>query len=141
MISIATGNSVEIFQTSKSRTMAVKLPNNEMVLGRDHTGIILGQDGRPARKHALVWSEPPEMIGYCFPYVIGLVSRGVEVRSIETQSPIQVINLPKPRILTEGNNVYVASATGVWRLQLVSLLSQVRFEIFCCIPLLTLRID
>jgi len=64
-------------------------------------------------------------MGYSFPYVLAIISKGIEVRTVETQSLVQVIALPKPKVMTEGNVVFLAGPNFIWRLIPISLKVQV----------------
>lgn len=67
----------------------------------------------------------PAWSAYCFPYLIGLLPRGIEVRTLDTQGIVQTIPLARPTLLTEGDVVYVATQNGVWRLHMLPLINQV----------------
>jgi len=68
----------------------------------------------------------PLVAGYVEPYVIGLLSRYVEIRTISPRALIQSIELPKPRYITQGKHLYVASTSHVWRLLPVSIPMQIQ---------------
>ena len=63
---------------------------------------------------------------YIEPYVIGLLPRYVEIRTISPRALIQSIELPKPRFITQGKHMYVASTSHVWRLIPVSIPMQIQ---------------
>jgi hypothetical protein len=50
------------------------------------------------------------------PYVIGVLPRYVEVRTINPRALIQSIELQKPRYITKGKHIYIASTSHVWQL-------------------------
>ena len=60
------------------------------------------------------------------PYVIGVLPRYVEIRTIIHRVVIQSIELLKPRYITKGKHIYVASTSHVWRLIPVSLPMQIQ---------------
>lgn len=60
------------------------------------------------------------------PYVIGLLPRYVEIRTISPRALIQSIELSKPRYITQGKHMYVASTSHVWRLIPVSIPMQIQ---------------
>jgi len=68
----------------------------------------------------------PLVADYVEPYVIGLLSRYVEIRTISPRALIQSIELPKPRYITQGKHLYVASTSHVWRLLPVSIPMQIQ---------------
>lgn len=51
-------------------------------LSSSDISIFIGFDGKPTRKYGLAWSEPPIVLGYSYPYVIAVLSKLVEVRTI-----------------------------------------------------------
>lgn len=63
---------------------------------------------------------------YVEPYVIGLLPRYVEIRTISPRALIQSIELSKPRYITQGKHMYVASTSHVWRLIPVSIPMQIQ---------------
>lgn len=68
----------------------------------------------------------PCVADYAEPYVIGLLPRYVEIRTISPRALIQSIELPKPRFITQGKHMYVASTSHVWRLIPVSIPMQIQ---------------
>ncbi|KAI8993253.1 CNH domain-containing protein [Pilobolus umbonatus] len=107
------------------KPMITKIPNNEMLLARDHISIFLGLDGTPTRKVGIEWSGPPEQIGYSYPYVIAILPKHVEVRNIQTLTLVQQIELSNTRFLNQGKLVYVASTSQIYRLTPYSFSSQI----------------
>ncbi|KAI8061931.1 vacuolar sorting protein 39 domain 2-domain-containing protein [Thamnidium elegans] len=107
------------------KPMITKIPNNEMLLARDHVSIFLGLDGTPTRKVGIEWSGTPEQIGYSYPYVIAILPKHVEVRNIQTLTLVQQIDLSNARFLNQGKLVYVASTSQIYRLTPFSFSSQI----------------
>eukprot|EP00029_Vermamoeba_vermiformis_P006348 TRINITY_DN2461_c0_g1_i1.p1 TRINITY_DN2461_c0_g1~~TRINITY_DN2461_c0_g1_i1.p1 ORF type:complete len:890 (+),score=177.72 TRINITY_DN2461_c0_g1_i1:46-2715(+) len=136
MINLSTGAMSELFSVGKGTPMAVPLGDQQILLNRDQISVFVGYDGKITKKYGLTWSEVPLSIAYAFPYVVAVLSKGVEVRlSFKTQSLVQSIPVlgatyisvsnvkgGKPK---SGQPVYVASKTQVWRLQPLSLNQQV----------------
>ena len=60
------------------------------------------------------------------PYVIGILPRYVEIRTISPRVLIQSIELSKPRYITQGKHMYVASTSCVWRLIPVAIPMQIQ---------------
>lgn len=77
-------------------------------------------------EHPFSTNFVPFIAGYAEPYVIGLLPRYVEIRTISPRALIQSIELPKPRYITQGKHMYVASTSYVWRLIPVSLPMQIQ---------------
>ncbi|KAI9499126.1 vacuolar sorting protein 39 domain 2-domain-containing protein [Zychaea mexicana] len=108
------------------KPMVTKIPNNEMLLARDHVSIFLGLDGTPTRKVGIEWSGAPEqMVGYSYPYVIAILPKHVEVRNIQSLALVQQIELSSARFLNQGKLVYVASTSQIWRLTPYSFSTQI----------------
>ncbi|KAI7874387.1 hypothetical protein K492DRAFT_137936 [Lichtheimia hyalospora FSU 10163] len=107
------------------KPMVTKIPNNEMLLARDHVSIFLGLDGTPTRKVGIEWSGTPEQMGYSYPYVIAILPKHVEVRNIRSLALVQQIELPSARFLNQGKLVYVASTSQIWRLTPYSFTTQI----------------
>ncbi|KAI7903046.1 CNH domain-containing protein [Cokeromyces recurvatus] len=107
------------------KPMITKIPNNEMLLARDHVSIFLGLDGTPTRKVGIEWSGTPEQIGYSYPYVIAILPKHVEVRNIQTLTLVQQIDLANTKFLNQGKLVYVASTSQIYRLTPYSFSSQI----------------
>ncbi|KAI9247454.1 vacuolar sorting protein 39 domain 2-domain-containing protein [Phascolomyces articulosus] len=107
------------------KPMVTKIPNNEMLLARDHVSIFLGLDGTPTRKVGIEWSGAPEQMGYSYPYVIAILPKHVEVRNIQSLALVQQIELSSARFLNQGKLVYVASTSTIWRLTPYSFSTQI----------------
>ncbi|KAJ2960262.1 hypothetical protein NQZ79_g4423 [Umbelopsis isabellina] len=107
------------------KPLVTKIPNNEMLLAKDHISIFLGLDGTPTRKVGIEWTGVPEEMGYSYPYVVAILGKAVEVRNIQTQALVQQIELPNAKILNQGKLLYIASGTQIWRLTPYSLAAQV----------------
>ncbi|KTG46582.1 hypothetical protein cypCar_00004401 [Cyprinus carpio] len=62
------------------------------------------------------------------PYIIAVLPRYVEIRTLEPRLLVQSIELQRPRFITSAgsNVVYVASNHFVWRLVPISIASQIR---------------
>ncbi|CAO3593293.1 unnamed protein product [Absidia cylindrospora] len=107
------------------KPMVTKIPNNEMLLARDHVSIFLGLDGTPTRKVGIEWSGTPEQMGYSYPYVIAILPKHVEVRNIQSLALVQQIDVPNAKYLNQGKLVYVATSSQIWRLTPFSFSSQI----------------
>ncbi|KAI9289950.1 vacuolar sorting protein 39 domain 2-domain-containing protein [Umbelopsis sp. AD052] len=107
------------------KPLVTKIPNNEMLLAKDHISIFLGLDGTPTRKVGIEWTGIPEEMGYSYPYVVAILAKTVEVRNIQTQALVQQIELANAKILNQGKLLYIASGSQIWRLTPYSLAAQV----------------
>lgn len=127
LIKTSTGAQTELFSTGRHLEPTIAtLPSGELILCRDDISIITDSEGKKTQKQTLTWSDTPVALGYAEPYVIGLLPRYVEIRTISPRALIQSIELPKPRYITQGKHMYVASTSYVWRLIPVSLPMQIQ---------------
>lgn len=127
LIKTSTGAQTELFSTGRHLEPTITtLPSGELILCRDDISIITDSEGRKTQKQTLTWTDTPTALDYIEPYVIGLLQRYVEIRTISPRALIQSIELPKPRFITQGKHMYVASTSNVWRLIPVSIPMQIQ---------------
>lgn len=130
MLNINTGHLSELFPTGKNGIPQACLlrESSQILLGKDNMSIFIGFDGKPTKRYALTWSEQPITLASSFPYVLSVLSKGIEVRSISgTQNLIQTIPLKSPHCISvkDNVNVYVGSQNNVWKLIPVPIVNQV----------------
>ncbi|KAL1915253.1 uncharacterized protein VTP21DRAFT_7529 [Calcarisporiella thermophila] len=116
---------VSSFGTRYSKPLITRLPNNEILLAKENVSIFVGLDGTPTRKEGIEWSEPPEIMGYSYPYLVAILPRHIEVRNIASQTLVQIIELPQARLLNQGKLLYIGSSTQLSRLTPYSFAHQV----------------
>ncbi|XP_071079249.1 vam6/Vps39-like protein isoform X1 [Haliotis cracherodii] len=119
MISVKNGELTELFPVGSRQVepIVTRLANDRLALGRDEMSILIDAEGKPARKEPVKWSDIPIAIEHNPPYVLAILPKYVEVRTIDPNLNIQSIELSKPRLVCQGSNtVYVASSNFVWRL-------------------------
>lgn len=127
LIKTNTGTQTELFSTGRHLEPTIAtLPSGELILCRDDMSIITDSEGKKTQKQTLTWSDTPTALDYVEPYVIGLLPRYVEIRTISPRALIQSIELSKPRYITQGKHMYVASTSHVWRLIPVSIPMQIQ---------------
>lgn len=127
LIKTSTGAATELFSTGRHLEPTIAtLPSGELILCRDDISIITDSEGKKTQKQTLTWTDTPTELDYVEPYVIGLLPRYVEIRTISPRALIQSIELPKPRFITQGKHMYVASTSHVWRLIPVSIPMQIQ---------------
>jgi hypothetical protein len=65
---------------------------------------------------------------YDEPYLLALLTDGIEIRTVEPRLFVQSVTVPKPRLVVRCHQglVYVASVGHVWCLQAVPLARQIR---------------
>jgi Vam6/Vps39-like protein vacuolar protein sorting-associated protein 39 len=143
-----------LFPTSSSRTIdpCLTLIDNEKYFGvikdeylitipssdesktaKSETSIL---DAKPNKSLPTIqWSEPPQMLVWDEPYLLGLVSDSVEVRVLDTSgldkdNLIQVIpELQKARFLISGKSgqlglIFAASISHLWCIEAVDISTQ-----------------
>ena len=128
MLDVRSGATQDLFETGRSGTPIVTaMPNQQLLLNKDNISIFLGFDGKPTRRYGIAWNEAPVDFGYAFPYVIGLLNSGVELRTLTSPNTIQMIRLCKgaTRLALSDDQIYVASQGVVWRLEPVPIWEQV----------------
>ncbi|KAG0231170.1 Vacuolar morphogenesis protein 6 [Actinomortierella wolfii] len=113
--SMATGGLMG-FGSKPGKPLITRLPNDEILLGKENSSISIGVDGQPRRKVGIEWSSTPEELGYSYPYAVAILSRQIEIRNIETRALVQSVEMPHARLLTQGKLLYIASQSEVWRL-------------------------
>ncbi|KAI8603875.1 vacuolar sorting protein 39 domain 2-domain-containing protein [Dissophora ornata] len=107
------------FVSKAGKPLITRLPNDEILLGKEHSSISVGVDGEPKRKHGIEWQGTPEELGYSYPYAVAILGgppRRIEIRNIETRAVIQTVEMPHAHLLTHGKLLYIAGADEVWRL-------------------------
>ena len=77
--------------------------------------------------------------------MIGILPKYVEIRTVDPRALVQSIELSKPRLISHGKHIYVASSTHVWRLvpvpipmQISQLLQEKQFELALLLAVSTL---
>jgi hypothetical protein len=105
--------------------LSVQLPENQILLVKDTLSAFLDADGKPIDGRQIPWKDPPEKIGWTYPYLIALTSKGVGIWNPERSKLVQKIDLQGVTYLNDGKLLYVASHTQVWRLVPYSYDSQV----------------
>ncbi|CAJ0838433.1 2469_t:CDS:2 [Entrophospora sp. SA101] len=65
-----------------------------------NVSIFVGLDGTPIR--------------YSYPYLVAILPNHVKIRNIVTQSLVQTIELPQPRLINQGKYLYIANNNTIW---------------------------
>ncbi|KAK4477720.1 hypothetical protein RD792_016974 [Penstemon davidsonii] len=101
----------EVFPSGRiAPPMVVSLPYGELLLGKDNIGVFVDQNGKLLQKGRICWSEAPATIIVEKPYVIGLLPRRVEIRSLRDPYPlIQTVVLSNVRRLLQSTHVIVVA--------------------------------
>lgn len=59
--------------------LSVQLPDNQILLVKDTLSAFLDSDGKPVERRQIPWKDPPEKIGWTYPYLIVITSKSVGV--------------------------------------------------------------
>nr|CAB3267641.1 vam6/Vps39-like protein [Phallusia mammillata] len=118
---------IELSPTGKLMEPVIgKLDQQQLVLMKDETSIFINSDGDPTFKHAFTWSDNPLGIDSQPPYLIGILPKYIEVRTVEPRHLIQSIDLHKPRFSTAWRHwLFIASVTHIWALIQLPLSEQI----------------
>lgn len=82
---------------SKTLPLIKYLPGEVLLLsGAERAGVFVKFDGSPLPRDPVKWLHRPEVIGYCFPYILSISARSdtVEVHDCVTGAFVQSIGLP-----------------------------------------------
>jgi hypothetical protein len=97
-----------------------RLDNERLALGRDNMTIFIDSEGEPTQTYAPTWTDMPITMGssselfivcaddVCSvsvqhsPYIIAVLPKCVEIRTIEPKLLIQNVELAKPRFVCCG---------------------------------------
>uniref|UniRef100_A0A671NA36 Vam6/Vps39-like protein n=1 Tax=Sinocyclocheilus anshuiensis TaxID=1608454 RepID=A0A671NA36_9TELE len=123
------GTVKELFPTGKQlEPLVAPLADGKVAVGQDDLTVVLNEEGVCTQKCALNWTDIPVAMEHQPPYIIAVLPRYVEIRTLEPRLLVQSVELQRPRFITSaGTNVmYVASNHFVWRLVPISIASQIR---------------
>ncbi|XP_016097637.1 vam6/Vps39-like protein [Sinocyclocheilus grahami] len=123
------GSVKELFPTGKQlEPLVAPLADGKVAVGQDDLTVVLNEEGVCTQKCALNWTDIPVAMEHQPPYIIAVLPRYVEIRTLEPRLLVQSVELQRPRFITSAgsNVVYVASNHFVWRLVPISIASQIR---------------
>ncbi|XP_061651519.1 vam6/Vps39-like protein isoform X2 [Phyllopteryx taeniolatus] len=123
------GTMKELFPTGKQlEPLVTPLADGKVAVGQDDLTVVLNEEGICTQKCALNWTDIPIAMEHQPPYIIAVLPRYVEIRTLEPRLLVQSVELQRPRFITSAgpNVVYVASNHFVWRLVPVSIATQIR---------------
>ncbi|KAH9489099.1 Vam6/Vps39-like protein [Bulinus truncatus] len=129
IINSKNGSLKELFPVGASQPDPIVTPlsENRLALGRDTMSILINAEGDPTQKEPIIWSDIPIAMEHCPPYLIAILSKFVEIRTIDPKLMIQNITLPKVRLICQGSgSIYVASPNNVWCLSPIPNSEQIR---------------
>ncbi|KAL4237860.1 Vam6/Vps39-like protein [Mactra antiquata] len=128
IVKIQGGESKELFPLgSKQPEPVITNMDDGFILSRDDQSIFIDKEGNPRKKHPVKWSDIPIASVYEAPYLISVLPKCIEVRTIDPVLMIQSKALPNAKYVCQANGqIYIASSNHVWRLNSVSVSSQIR---------------
>lgn len=129
IINSKTGNLKELFPVGSNQRYPIvtRLFDNRLALGRDAMSILINSEGDPTQKEPINWSDIPQAMEHNLPYLVAILPKFVEVRTITPKMLIQNITLSDARYICQGNGcLYVASQNTVWRLVVVPYATQIK---------------
>lgn len=129
IVKINKGDTKELFPvgTKQQDPIVTRLENDTLLLGRDEMSILIDDDGNPIQKYPITWTDIPIQIENHPPYLIALLPKHVEIRTISPRLLIQNIDLQKARYICQGSGcIYVASSNFVWKLNAMPIAYQIR---------------
>ncbi|XP_023760714.1 vacuolar sorting protein 39 [Lactuca sativa] len=111
ILNATNGALYEIFPWGRiAPPVMVPLPSGELLLGKDNLGVLVDQNGKLIQEGRICWSEPPSRVVIQKPYVIALLPKHIEIRSLRVPYPlIQTIVLRNVRHIQQGNNGIIVS--------------------------------
>ncbi|XP_076463553.1 vam6/Vps39-like protein [Babylonia areolata] len=129
IINSQTGNLKELFPVGSQQTdpLVARLHDQRLLLQRDKMSIFINSEGEPTQREPINWSEIPLAIEHFPPYLVAILPKYVEVRTIDPKLMIQNLQLNKARLICQCSGVmYVASKNNLWRLQPLPSSQQIR---------------
>lgn len=129
IINSQTGNLKELFPVGAAQLdpIVARLHDQRLLLQRDKMSIFINSEGEPTQREPINWSDIPIAIEHFPPYLVGILPKLVEVRTIDPKLMIQNMQLNKARLICQGSGVmYVASQSNLWRLQPMPASQQIR---------------
>ncbi|KAI0225860.1 Vam6/Vps39-like protein [Lamellibrachia satsuma] len=128
LIQVKSGMLKDLFPCgSNMEPLVTRLQDDRLALGRDQMTIFIDSEGMPTQKYALTWNDIPAIMSYQQPYIISVLPKYIEIRTIDPRLLIQSIELVKPRLICQcSGQVYIASSNHVWRLAPVPITTQIK---------------
>lgn len=94
LIHLETSEKKKIFGTGKRLKdgVGIRLINKEVLLAVDKKGYFVNYEAQPTRSKCIEWSDIPQDIAYFHPYIIGVLSKCVEIHHSSTSNLINKID-------------------------------------------------
>ncbi|KYQ92348.1 tetratricopeptide-like helical domain-containing protein (TPR) [Tieghemostelium lacteum] len=104
------------------------IQDEEFLIVRSNMAFFIGLEGQPNRKFSLTWSDSPISMAIQYPFAISLEAKHVEIQIVPevNSKPItQTLMLPGCKSITSKKDIYISSASTVWRLEPLPILELV----------------
>uniref|UniRef100_H2Y4V8 CNH domain-containing protein n=1 Tax=Ciona savignyi TaxID=51511 RepID=H2Y4V8_CIOSA len=117
----------ELFPTGKSMEPVIgKLGVDQLILLKDETSVFIDSEGEVTNKNPFTWSDNPVAVEYYAPYLLGILPKYIEVRTVEPKRLIQSIDMMKPRVVASWRNwTFVASTNHIWSIGQIAVEKQI----------------
>eukprot|EP00850_Spirogloea_muscicola_P007485 SM000038S14298 [mRNA] locus=s38:128851:133870:+ [translate_table: standard] len=127
ILDVHTGTVSNVFPSGYTASPLVVHAGGNLLLGKDSISVLVDWRGRPIGHGGLSWSEAPLAVAVVEPYALGLLSRFIEVRSLDPpHALVQTLAVRGVTVLAANEaGVLAASESTVWRLLPVPLGVQV----------------
>ncbi|MED6150232.1 Vam6/Vps39-like protein [Stylosanthes scabra] len=128
ILNAVNGSLSEVFTSGRlAPPLVVSLPSGELLLGKENIGVLVDQNRKLIPDGRICWSEAPIEVVIQMPYVIALLPRFVEIRSLRGPYPlIQTVVLRNVRHIHQRNNcVILALENSIYALFPVPLGAQI----------------
>jgi len=116
-----------LFPTGRSQDpQIILMKDDRFALNKEDQTTFISHEGK-LNLQAVQWSEPPLQIVHDPPFLIGVLSKSLEVRTEDPKLLIQNLEVVKPKFIARGSSgrVFCASQGQVWSLKIVPVSEQV----------------
>ncbi|XP_053398739.1 vam6/Vps39-like protein [Mercenaria mercenaria] len=116
-----TGDYKEVFSFGNSlrEPLMTKIDSDCILLGYDNTSVVVNSRAKPVKDECITWTGIPQLVEYDAPYVLAVLSRYLEVRTLDPSISIQQIEMKHVNCVCKGRNViFVQCKDGIYMLTL-----------------------
>ncbi|GFS19211.1 vam6/Vps39-like protein [Elysia marginata] len=108
IINSKTGNLKELFPVGSNQRYPIvtRLFDNRLALGRDAMSILINSEGDPTQKEPINWTDIPQAMEHSLPYLVAILPKFVEVRTVTPKMLIQNISLQDARYICQGDLLF-----------------------------------
>ncbi|KAK5582711.1 hypothetical protein RB653_004296 [Dictyostelium firmibasis] len=102
-------------------TFTTFLQDNEFLMVKGTMSFFINTAGNPVRRHSITWQDAPSSMSIYQPFAISIEPRLVEIQILpdpnDPKTITQSMFLPSCKSISAKKDIYVSSATSIWRLQ------------------------